>query len=276
MRHRTEHAWNLGAALPAASTAVPQAPFHGALRLPGYVDLVDLSEFQAQVDYGRLAAAGFSGAIVRASLGPSYVDRRAAAHLAGVRGAGMIAMVYVAAQPQKGAPRDQARRALDGMGEIYTRCFLDLESRGGLSNAELVDFACVFADEILLAGALRPGFYSYPWFEATLNPDLASSDLAMVMDLWQAYIGGPEPWVPSWGDAPKIPKPWTRGSVWQYSGDRGYRVPGIAGPCDRDLFVGTLDDLKRFVGLTPERAAPDDDPTGPSLTFDIDLEDEDS
>ncbi len=43
--------------------------------------------------------------------------------------------------------------------------------------------------------------------------------------------------------------PW---DVWQYSGNGGYRVPGIVGDCDRNLFRGDEAALQKWFGLTGE------------------------
>jgi hypothetical protein len=43
--------------------------------------------------------------------------------------------------------------------------------------------------------------------------------------------------------------PFDRWTKWQYSGDGGYRVRGILGDCDRDLFNGDLSAFRAYMGL---------------------------
>jgi hypothetical protein len=65
--------------------------------------------------------------------------------------------------------------------------------------------------------------------------------------------------VPPKGFAPWTPKPWTTWTKHQYSGNGGYRVRGIAGDVDRDLFNGDLETFKAYVGL------PNELPTEPTI-----------
>lgn len=223
------------------------APERPALGLPGRVDAIDVSEFQRNVDYDAVAAAGFRLAIVRATWG-TYIDEMSAVHLAHFRAAGLFVAVYGAARPEKGDPRGQARALVDAMGPTYTRAFLDLETRGGLTNAQLIDFAEQFCAEVDAAGALACGFYDYPDHEKHLQPELASSSLGG-RPLWQAYYGGAQPWAPAPGEVPRVPLPWHAATLWQYGGDTGYRVPGVPGACDRSLFMGDEASLREWFGL---------------------------
>jgi hypothetical protein len=58
------------------------------------------------------------------------------------------------------------------------------------------------------------------------------------------YRSTTTPWLPPKGYAPWTPQPWTRWTKHQYSGNGGYRVRGIVGDCDRDIFNGDLDAFK--------------------------------
>jgi len=234
-----------------------------ALGYPNRVDVIDVSEFQRGVDYNAVTAAGFRAAIVRVSWG-TYVDVMATRHIAGFRAAGLLVGVYGALRPERRNPREQARALLDGMGDTYTRAFLDIETRGGLSNAELVDAAEQFCDEVDSFGALTCGFYDYPDHEKHLQPELAASSLGS-RPLWQAYYGGAQPWVPAWGDVPHVPLPWHFATIWQYSGDTGYRVPGVPGACDRSLFMGDEAALRAFFGMPPLTPPPPTEPAPPEV-----------
>lgn len=226
--------------------AIP--PERAALGYPNRLDGLDCSEFQPNIHYPTVAAAGFRFAIVRVALGSGYTDRRAAEHTAGFRDAGMYVLPYAAARPADRDPRPQANRLYDAMGDVYPgRLVLDLETRGNLTNAELVDFAEAFAEECETFGVLEPVLYSYPYYLKELGEELVGSRLAR-MPLWLASFPY-EPWVPPPTFAPVPPPPWTRVALHQYGADDGFRVPGVGGACDRDLFMGDEDALRAWLGL---------------------------
>lgn len=227
-------------------------PERGALGYPDRVDGVDVSQVQQGIVYEKVAAAGFKFAIVKASEGLGYTDPSAQRHLAGFRAAGMHAIAYAFLRPSQGHPREQVRRLWDSMGGTYGRMMLDLETRNETtSNALLVDFAEQAAEEVLSLGALKPGLYSYPDYLRQLQPELARSRLGEACDLWIACIEGPEPWVPSPTFTPYTPLPWSTWSLHQYGGDRAFRVPGVPGQCDRNLFNGDETALRAWLGLPP-------------------------
>ena len=98
-------------------------------------------------------------------------------------------------------------------------------------------------------GALEPAIYTYPDYAKRLQPELSQSTILGSCPLWMATYGGHQPWVPGPGFAPYVPLPWTSWALHQYSGNGGFRVPGVFGDCDRDLFNGTEEDLRAWLGL---------------------------
>jgi len=77
----------------------------------------------------------------------------------------------------------------------------------------------------------------------------AAHVLARAYPLWLAqYRSVTSPWAPS--SEADMPRgyPW---KVLQYSGDHGFRVPGIPVDCDRNLFKGSEEDLRDWFGLPP-------------------------
>jgi hypothetical protein len=59
----------------------------------------------------------------------------------------------------------------------------------------------------------------------------------------------------------KVPKPWTKWTFWQYSGNGNGPQYGSQGlSLDMDYFNGTLDDLKKFAGISTPVPVP---PTPP-------------
>lgn len=56
-------------------------------------------------------------------------------------------------------------------------------------------------------------------------------------------------WLAKWGIKPTLPIGWRKWTLWQYTdgknGKKPYSVEGV-GPCDRNKFNGTLEELKDF------------------------------
>lgn len=113
------------------------------------------------------------------------------------------------------------------------------------------------ADRILQR---HPVVYTYPNYSGTHQPALAKAGLLSGYPLcYASYKSEPlpnggwqlVPWLPlvSQGPLHAIPEPWQRWTLWQYSGDRGLTVPGIAGYCDRQVFNGTSGDWSVFLGM---------------------------
>jgi lysozyme len=223
-----------------------------ALRYPNRLDGVDVSEVQSRIDYARVAAAGFRFAVVKASEGIGYTDPLARKHLTGFRAVGMRAFAYSFLRPSQGDAKGQVQRLWDSMGDEYSRMVIDLETRNEQTpSAKLVAFAEAAADAVLACGALKAVLYTYPSYARALQPELAKSQLGETTHLWMADYRTPEPSVPLPAALPYAPAPWGAAVLWQYSGGKGFLVPGIDGACDRDLFVGDEDAFRDWLGLPP-------------------------
>lgn len=105
-----------------------------------------------------------------------------------------------------------------------------------------------------------PVLYSYPNYCGTHQPALSEEvELGEFPLCYASYKSKPNgkgsyelvPWLPSPEQGPlhAIPKPFTRWTLWQYSGDKGLRVPGISVDCDRQLFNGSQGDWAEFLGM---------------------------
>lgn len=228
------------------------APERPALGLPDRLDGIDVSSCQGEnIDYAKVAAAGFRFAIVKASEGIAGTDPDAARHRAGFHAAGMITLPYHFLHPSQGAPALQVRNLVRALGDTWPgRVCLDFETRQAPeSNSELVRFLEEAVGECMQWGVLAPVVYGYPAFFASLQPELGRSEILGCCPLWMAYIPGSEPYTPSPGEVPHVPIPWQAAAAWQYGGNNGWRVPGIQTPCDRDLFMGDAAAFRAFLGL---------------------------
>lgn len=238
------------------------APFREALRYPGLLDGIDLSQVQTIYDAKAVAAAGFAWATVKTSEGVSYCDPRALTLLEQLSDVGIICNVYTFLRPSQGRAREQVRKAYACAGDVFPgRVALDLEGAPDwMLSEDLLAFAEEAIDEALSQGALPPELYSYPdFYTRRCLPAFARSAL-VARCRWFGADYGPtgKLWVPPPGRAPWTPPPFATWTKWQYSGNDGFRVPGIAGACDRGLFNGDLAAYRAYMGLdgTGEPDAP--------------------
>ena len=225
----------------------------GALRLPGYVDGIDVSSVQTITDPAAVYDAGFLFAFVKATEGLRGRDPAYQRLTSALRGAGLHIGAYAFARVSQGDPAAQARHAYDAAtadGRHVVRLVLDLETAPAeTASGALFEFAVDWLEEARRSGC-APVLYSYTSF---LTARFSSADRATLLaaaPLWLAqYRSVTAPWAPaSEADMPKA-YPW---AAWQYSGDKGHRVPGIVGDCDRNLFRGDEATLRAFFGLPPE------------------------
>lgn len=105
-----------------------------------------------------------------------------------------------------------------------------------------------------------PVIYTYPDFSNRHQPELSGSGVGKHPLCYASYKSKYDPiekksslvpWYPEEGQAPlhPIPQPWTKATLWQYSGNNGLPVTGVSGSCDRQLFLGTEGEWKDFLGL---------------------------
>ena len=118
----------------------------------GPLEGIDVSHWQASIDWTMVAAAGKAFAIIKASEGVSYTDPYYAANHNGARAAGLRTGAYHFAQPDA-TPNDAILEAdhfvavLDLLKGDLTPA-LDLEVNGGLSVAALQAWVTSWLDEV--------------------------------------------------------------------------------------------------------------------------------
>lgn len=229
------------------------APELGALRHPYRLDGIDVSAVQGAIDWRRVAEAGFRFVIVKVSEGTRYCDPRALEHIEGARAAGLRTSVYAFLRPSQGRPVEQVERLWECLGDTMPafRPVLDLEGApDSMSGQDICAFGDACADAVEALFGRSPFLYTYPSFaHDRLGPALARSRLGRC-PLWMAsYYSTKTPWAPTPLMKPPVPQPWPTWTIWQYSGDGGYRVPGVPGDCDRNLFNGDEAAFRRACGL---------------------------
>ncbi len=223
---------------PAASEAtgatVSVAPMAPAGALPG----IDVSNHQGAIDWSLVAASGTRFAFAKATEGRTFVDAMYATNRAGAALSGVVFGAYHFARPDDTANDAiiEADHFVDVAqpqpGDLLP--VLDVESTGGLSQAQLTQWILAWLGRVTERVGVRPIVYTSPhgWEDRT-------GDTTAVVDagypvLWVAHWGVTSPTVPAanWGG-----NGWT---FWQY-GNCGV-VPGIDGCVDVDWYeTGSFD-----------------------------------
>ena len=207
------------------------APPSGAL-LPG----LDVSRWQATINWPQVKAAGKQFVVMKATEGTGYVDPMYATNRAGAMGVGIPMAAYHFASPDT-SPNEAVLEAdhyvaVAGLTAGNLLPALDLEQTGGLTVAALQVWVRSWLDEVTAKLGIHPMIYVSPNFWTTSMGNNTSIALAGYKVLWIANWGVTSPTVPAanWSGYG-----WT---FWQYT-DCGH-VAGITTGCvDLDRFNGT-------------------------------------
>jgi GH25 family lysozyme M1 (1,4-beta-N-acetylmuramidase) len=207
---------------------------------------MDVSSYDTGVDFKTAhTSGGIEFAFVRVSDGTQYPDPLFDQYWPAAKDAGVIRGAYQYFRPAED-PIAQADLLLQKMGPLDPDDLppvIDLETNGGLTQAQVVASVQQWIDHVAAATGRTPIIYAglYSWHDLTNSADMTSHPL----------------WVAQYTSAacPNIPLPWTRWAFWQNS-DTG-SVPGVPGSAlDVDVFNGTRDDLLNFIDPKPCSSIP--------------------
>lgn len=200
---------------------------------------IDVSSYQAPQNWGALAASGLAFAFAKASEGQHTRDTRFAAHIAGIKAAGLVAGAYHFAWPNQD-PVAESANYIGAVRPYASRGFvhwLDLERRGdganyaGMSDAGIRAWASRWITEV--SGAFpghRVGVY-------TSGDDIARGHAPAGVPLW--YPSYPGSAVNTYTEAAAHVRPSPSGRVplfWQFTSD----------PIDRSVCYLSKADLRAW------------------------------
>jgi lysozyme len=205
------------------------------------VEGIDVSVYQATIDWDTVAGAGIEFVIVRASVADAK-DDTFDFNWPEARRVGLIRGAYHYFYPNVDAAA-QAEVFLSAIGTLEADDLppaLDVEEQGAAPSPDVYAAAVrEWLDLVEAATGRMPVIYAGPYFwESTIQAaDMADHPM----------------WVAHWGvTCPLVPDPWTSWVFHQYDvGDYG-TVPGISTRIDRDVFNGDLAALLDFANVTPE------------------------
>lgn len=193
--------------------------------------IVDLSHWNQSVNFKLAKEDEILGIIHKATQGLEYVDPKYAERRKAAEEKGLLWGAYHFGIGANG--KDQAEHFLEVVGESSKVLLaLDIKDNGG--NNITPKQAEDFVNRVYRVTGHLPLIYGSPYFiNDFATPILTKCPL----------------WVARWRRRPKLPRGWKEWALWQYtdgkSGEEPHLVKGI-GPCDRNKFNGTLEDLKRF------------------------------
>lgn len=241
------------------------APFASANLPAGWTLGVDVSSLNhpngAPIGWGKVVAAGYRFAFVKATEGSYYANPYYASDVAAARKAGLFTAAYHFAIPNDSSAILQADLAVNLAGNLTAGgttlpLILDAEYDPyvsldhtnycyGLSQPAMVAWIQAFTAEVVRRTGEAPATYTTAdwWSLCTGNSTAFSAD-----SLWQASNGTP----------PAVPG-WTGWTYWQYTS--GAAVPGISGKSDADYFKATT-----LSGATPQGRT---DPTGANISLPV-------
>jgi lysozyme len=197
--------------------------------------VIDLSHWQAPVDFALAKAVGIAGVILKATQGSGWVDTT----FVGRHGAAMAAGLLVGAYHFADAtdPTAQAAHFLSMAADVPLLA-LDIEPNGMGDTVSIMQ-AAELAARIAMATGRAPLAYMPRYGPSGNGAGLPNSVLANC-DLW----------LPEYGTNPITPPGWDAPMLWQYT--QSGRVAGVGSACDRSRFAGTPDELVAWwTGATP-------------------------
>jgi GH25 family lysozyme M1 (1,4-beta-N-acetylmuramidase)/LysM repeat protein len=207
---------------------------------------IDVSYWDAGIDWPKVRAAGQRYVFVKASEGINYKDPTFNDNWSGAKSAGLLRGAYhffrcnVDAKKQADYFIDYVKSFKDN-GELPP--VLDLETNDGMTREKIVPAAKAWLDRVEAAFGKKPIIYSGQFFLQDFLVQAGGAPAwAKDYPLWLAQY--PNQYVE--GSKPFLPKGWFAWTFWQYS-DKGM-VNGINAAVDMNIYNGTLEELYKFAG----------------------------
>lgn len=214
---------------------------------------IDVSKWQAVIDWDRVAGSGVRFAFIRVSDGSRVRDERFERNWTEARRVGILRGVYQFFRPGQDVTA-QANLVIEAIradgGELAP--VIDVEDTDGRSASQVAAAVQQWITLVSAGTGRTPIVYTGPYFwrDQAGNPNQSASPL------WIAhYTTG----------CPLISEDvWSRWTFWQYSSSG--RVPGISGNVDMNYFNGTMEQLQAMAsgGSTPAPVPPTPPPSSGS------------
>jgi len=217
---------------------------------------IDVSYWNAGIDWPKVRATGQRFVFVKATEGDSYADSTFDDNWTGSKAAGLLRGAYHFFRANEDAKKQATKfidyvKSMKDEGELPP--VLDLETHDGQGKDKIIARARTWLDLVEAAFGRKPIMYSGQYF---------------LQDYFSEAGGGPPKWAknyPLWlaqypnvyveGSKPFLPNGWFQWAFWQYS--KTGRVNGINDKVDLNLFNGSLEELYEFAGAQMIKERPD-------------------
>jgi lysozyme len=204
---------------------------------------IDVSHYQAAVDWSAVVSGGDVFAFAKASEGATVKDLYFVDNWSGIKAAGLLRGAYhffhpaIDAQAQADFFLQRLSQANGGSPQLAPGdlpAALDLEVTDGVNPAAIIAGASEWLATVQAATGRVPLLYTYVnfWQNTMGNPQ----DL-IAYPLWIAHLNV---------NAPTVPGGWPNWLFWQFDKQPVAGVPGAV--VDLDAFDGTLHDLQSLAG----------------------------
>lgn len=219
---------------------IPCAASAGSLRG------VDVSSWQGSVSWSSARQdSGFNYAYLKSSEGSDYTDPTYAPNRAGTNSIGVISGAYHFARPSGATAKlrfEDAQKEADHFiaaanpqpGDLIPA--LDLETSGGLTPGQLIDWTAAFLQEVEAKIGVKPIIYTFPSFwQSSMNDTQRFSNEGY--KLWISHFHVASPIVPAgnWGGKGYV--------IWQP--DDCLKIRAMSGCVDGDITGNSsLNDLR--------------------------------
>ncbi|HYZ43191.1 MAG TPA: glycoside hydrolase family 25 protein [Stellaceae bacterium] len=193
--------------------------------------VVDLSHWQAPVDFEQAKSAGIAAVILKATQGTKWIDATFAQRHAAASAAGLLVGAYHFLDDSE--PAAQVENFLS-VAEGCPVLALDVE-RNEIGGTVTLAQAAEAAARLAMATGRAPLVYINRF-----GPDERGTGFP------NGVLSRCPLWLPAYNSRPICPAGWSKWVLWQHTdssaGSNPLPVPGI-GPCDRSRFAGTLAEL---------------------------------
>ncbi len=189
---------------------------------------IDVSHYQGQVDWQKVAQSGMSFTFIKATQGIDSVDGRYADNWHKSKQTSLRRGVYHYFDPSLDAKK-QAEHFLATTGADFGELppVVDIESFEKQTNKEVINSLMVFLTLVESKTQCKPLIYTGPGFwDALDDHDFGSYPL----------------WLADYSQQAKLPSGWRSWQFWQYESNS--RVDGVNGDVDMNRFASNLAKLE--------------------------------
>lgn len=202
--------------------------------------VIDLSHHNASVDFSAIKSDGILGVIHKATQGISYVDPKFKE-----RAEQAVAYDVPVGAYHFGTAADPVQQAEHFVEQAGGERLLVLDFENNPDKTQ-GDMSLQGAESFVRRVCELTGRYPMLYSGHTIKEVVQAQEIT---NPEQTELSKCKLWIAQYSTAPVIPAIWSSWTLWQYTdgqvGPEPHTVAGV-GPCDRDYFNGTEDELRQL------------------------------